>query len=245
MLEIKNYGNLVFIQINIFTKETLSDYFKKVSRKACDILFLLNVYLCFSECCPLCGGKECAVFIKYYYREVIDEKGTYYKNFPIARYLCRRKGHKSITHHKTFSLLPYQLIPYSKYSIQFIIKTLEARHIKGLSIYKLQEYLDTFSKTTITIGAEHLIGFKRLIKNAIDKIMMSQYYQEFEAKVRGEGTEQGLLRSFLEFIQTFECFKIKPSIRGPCALGYDYYLQGGGYFSNAYFLFGTPSQFRT
>lgn len=241
----KNYDNLATIQVIIYIEETLANYYKEVNKKACDILFLLNVHLCFSQCCPLCRGKDCAAFIGYYYREVIDEKGTYYKDFPIARFLCRRKGNKRIIRHKTFSLLPYQLIPYSKYSIAFIIKTLEARHIKGLSIYKLQEYLDTFSSTTISIGAEQLLGFKRFIKNAIDKIMMSQYYQEFTAKVRGEGTEQGLLKGFLGLIHTFECCKIKPSIRGPCALGYDYYLQGGGYFTNAYFLFGTPSQFRT
>ena len=160
-------------------------------------------------------------------------------------FLCRRKGNTRILHHKTFSLLPYQLVPYSKYSIPFIIKTFKARHIKGLSIYKLQEYLDTFNSTVLSIGSEHLFRFKDLLKNAVDKIMMSEYYQELTTKLRSEGTEQGLVKVFLKFIHTFECCKIEPSIRGPCALGYDYYIQGGGYHTNAYFLFGTPSQFRT
>ena len=244
MPDIKEYDNLTTIQVLLFIEETLSNYYKKVKGNNCDIFYLLNEYVSFSLCCPLCKGKDCAVFIEYYEREVINEKGTYYKSFPIARYKCRGKGDERIVQHKTFSLLPYQLVPYTKYSIPFIIKALEARHEKGLSIYKLQEYLDTFCRDIISIGAEHLLNFKYLITEAIDKIMILAYYQDFKDKVLYEDTEQGYLKAFFKFAKIFESFKIKPSIRGPCALGYDFYIYSGGYLTNAYFLFGTPSQFR-
>lgn len=245
MPDIKEYDNLTTIQVILFIEETLSDYYKKVKSKTCDLVSLLNICFCFSHCCPLCKGKDCAIFIGYYEREVVDEKGTSYKYFPIARYKCRRKERKGKDTHITFSLLPYQLVPYSKYSIPFIITALEARHEKGLSIYKLQEYLDTVCSDIISISAEHLIRFKHLINEALEKIMISSYYQYFKDNVLYKDTEQGYLKAFLKFSKTFESFKLKPSIRGPCALGYDFYITFGGYLNNAYFLFGTPSQFRS
>lgn len=195
--------------------------------------------------CPICGGVDCAQFIGYYEREVIDENGTYYKGFPIARYLCRGKGDEKIVKDKTFSLLPYQLVPYTKYSIPFIIKSMKLRYIDGLSTYKLQDYLASFGKEEIlSISADQLLGFKKVVMDAIHKIMTTRYYQEFEEKGFNESTDQGLLISFIEFAEGFECTKVNPCIRGPCGLNYDFYINGGSYFKNAYFLFGTPSQFR-
>ncbi|MCL0038564.1 hypothetical protein M1N10_06100, partial [Thermodesulfovibrionales bacterium] len=52
------------------------------------------------------------------------------------------------------------------------------------------------------------------------------------------------IKRFIEFAVRFSCLKIKPYIRGPCALSYDFYIEGGGYFLNSHFLFGTASQFR-
>lgn len=244
MPDFKKYDNLATIQVILFIEETLSNYYKKVKGETCDLFYLLTLYFHFSHCCPLCKGKDCAVFIGYYEREVINEKGTYYKSFPIARYKCRAEEGKRIVDHKTFSLLPYQLVPYSKYSIPFIIKALEARHEEGLSIYKLQEYLDTFYREVISIGAEHLLRFKDLMNEALEKIMISPYYQTLKDEVRYESTEEGYFKIFLKFSKKFECHKVDPSIRGPCALGYDFYLTSGGYGNNAHFLFGTASQFR-
>lgn len=185
---------------------------------------------------------DCAIFICYYFREVIDENGRHYKVFPIARYLCRRKGKKRGLAHKTFSLLPYQLVPYTKYSIPFIIKTVKLRHIEGLSLYELQDYLAGFGqKDILSISVGQLLGFKQVVMEAIQKIMSTGYYQEFEGD-KYVGRE--LLISFIEFAEDFESKKIQPCIRGPCILSYDFYISGGEYFQNAYFLFGTPSQFR-
>jgi len=55
---------------------------------------------------------------------------------------------------------------------------------------------------------------------------------------------KGEINSFIEFSEQFECSKLDFDIKGSCALGYDFYLCGGGYYKNAWFLFGTPSQFR-
>lgn len=143
---------------------------------------------------------------------------------------------------KTFSLLPYQLVPYIKYSIPFILKVLKARHIKGLSIYKIQEYIDSFGGDEyLTIDADQLLRFKQLLMEATNKILATGFYTE--AKKLFESTGPELLEKFIEFAKNFICSKIDPCIRGPCSLSLDFYLNGGGYINNAYFLFGTPYQF--
>jgi len=243
--DIKKYDNLATIQVLIFIKETLSEYYKKVKNKKDNVLTILNLCVDFNDCCPLCGGKDCAKFMGYFHRKAIDGNGTYYKEFPIARFLCHNKGNKKGIRFKTFSLLPYQLVPYSKYSIPFIIKLMKARHIKGMSIYKVQEYMDAFCEGEIlSTGSGQLAWFKQLFTKLINKLIASGYYQLGEIKRFWEEKEQDLLKGFLQVAESFECFKVEPHIRGPCAFNYDFYLTGGGYFRNAYFLFGTPSQFR-
>ena len=141
--------------------------------------------------------------------------------------------------------MPYQLAPYTKYSIPFIIKAMELRHIEGLSIYDLLDYLAAFGEQDIlSISADRIFGFKKLVMEAIHKIMASEYYPEFKEKGFKDSTDRGLLISFLGFARDFECQKAEPCIRGPCGLQYDFYINGGGYFKDAYFLFGTASQFR-
>jgi len=152
------------------------------------------------------------------------------------------KGGRRQAPHRTFSLLPYQLVPYSKYSIPFIIETVKKRHIEGLSLYELQDYLSSLGEGDIlSISTCQVLRFQALITEAVEKIMASGYYQDFEANT---DTEEGLLRGFLVFTECFECVKSTHPIRGPCGLSYDFYLSGGSYFRNAPFLFGTPSQFR-
>lgn len=51
----------------------------------------LNLSDEFKNCCPICHGSDCAQFHGYYFRQIIDEKGTYYKEFPIIRFRCQKK----------------------------------------------------------------------------------------------------------------------------------------------------------
>jgi len=138
--------------------------------------------------------------------------------------------------------LPYQLVPYTKYSIPFIIKTVQLRHIDGLSLYALQDYLAGFGQEDIlSITVDQVLGFKKLVMAAIQKIMATGYYPEFKGD---KHTASELLISFVEFAEDFESRKIQPCIRGPCILNYEFYINGGAYLQNAHFLFGIPSQFR-
>lgn len=198
----------------------------------------------FKAQCPLCGGKDCAQFIGYYYRGVVDEKGTYYKALPIARYLCNRKGSALSIKHRTFSLLPYQLVPYTKYSIPFIIGCLKKVYGEDSSVKELLDYLaGVKAGEYVELSPSTFDGFKAFILTCINKMSALGFYKETESVLQSPFGNQRI-KAFLVFAEDFACYKTDHPIRGPCALGYDFYLSNGGCFRNGYFLFGTPAQFR-
>jgi len=96
----------------------------------------------------------------------------------------------------------------------------------------------------LTIAANQINKFKNIVIEAINKINALGYYPEFDEKVKDNTTDKDILIDFIEFAQGFGCFKVEPSIKGDCGLNYDFYINGGGYYQNAHFLFGTASQFR-
>lgn len=234
------------IQITIFIQYTLKEYYSQVRGRRRDVVHILGLPYDFKERCPLCGGKGCAKFIGYYYRCVVDEKGTYFKAFPIARYLCRGRGTARIVKHRTFSLLPYQLVSYSKYSIPFIINALKRVYCGGSSVERLLDYLASFEPGQyIDLSASAFYAFRSFILKCINKLLAVGFYKEArELSGIQSRSDNQRIKVFLVFAEEFTCSKIDPAIRGPCALGYDYYIKGGGHIKNGHFLFGTPSQFR-
>lgn len=187
--------------------------------------------------CPICGRTDCAEFIGYYGRETIDEGGTYFKAFPIARFECHRKGSVPAGAHRTFSLLPYQLIPYVKYSLPFIIKSLSSVYTEGDSVKHLLDYLAGLEDGYIDLSTSSFYRFRAFVLRCIDKMLAAGVYRETE--VLFQLPESSRIKVFIGFAEGFTCYKTDHPIRGPCALGYDFYLTGGGHF-----LFGTPSQHR-
>lgn len=226
------------------------------------------------DSCPICGAPNCARFIGCYERGVIDEEGNYYKDFPVPRFLCQEKGKIKIVQHRTFSLLHYHLVPYWTYSIPFIFKTLKTRYIKGLTLDRLLDYIADFTdkkkdhthgyhyynyngnsngngndeddeddEDYMELSLSRIFSFKQLIKEAIAKIMAHGYYPQSTPQLQNPCQNQQI-KAFINFAMEFTCYKRCCPIRGPCALSVDFYLNGGSYFLNSYFLFGTPSQFR-
>jgi len=242
-------GNLPTIQIIFKVNHTLRQFYKKVKRQQAEISELIDVTDSFGAGCPLCGKTDCARFLGYYYRQVIDENGHYYPDFPIPRFICHGKGKRkhAIVNHKTFSLLHYHLIPYTIYSIPFMVKILNARHIDKRTVEYIQRYLadiTTSGDDYKELSASGIIAFKGLLLKAITKILANGYYALLSCKLKQTRREIDRIIIFLDFCQDFTCQKHSPPIRGPCALSYDFYITGGSYFRNAFFLFGTPSQFR-
>jgi hypothetical protein len=246
LADYQKYGNLPTIQILIIIKYKLRHYYKKVKIKNENILDVIDFYSYPLDSCPICGAKNCARFIGCYEREVIDEEGNYYKDFPIPRFLCQGKGKNKLVNHKTFSLLHYHLVPYWKYSIPFIIKVLKARHIDGMALDIMLNYIDDFTTNDqyyVELSLSRFFSFQHLIEEAIAKIMANGYYPEINPQLQSPRKNQQI-KAFLKFALEFYCYKLNCPIRGPCALSVDFYLRGGSYLLNSHFLFGTPSQFR-
>jgi hypothetical protein len=110
---------------------------------------------------------------------------------------------------------------------------------------EVQSYLSGFGQAGIYVDLSTSIiyGFKRLILGAINKLLSGACYPDAE-KILQKSSDYHRITAFIPFARTFWCYKTSPCIRGPCALSYDYYMQGGGWFRNSYFLFGIASQFR-
>lgn len=243
-------GNLPTIQIIIIVDYTLRQFYQKVKKEHVEISEIIDVVESFHSCCPLCGGFDCARFLGYYYRQIIDEKGRYYRYFPVPRFVCRRKGKYAKVNHKTFSLLHYHLVPYSVYSLPFVVKVLQSRYIDGITVESIQSihgYLGNITSSEDNykeLSASGIFAFKGLFVKAITKILVNGYYPQLSDELAGTSQETIRIKIFLAFCLDFICQKCIPPIRGPCALSYDFYITGGSYLRNAFFLFGTPSQFR-
>jgi hypothetical protein len=232
------------LQIKLYIKETLSEYYEKVKGGKGDISFFLELSLDIYAHCPICGGEDCAQFLSYYTREAVDEKGKFLKDFPIARFKCNRKGTNIKVDHKTFSLLPYQLIPYRKYCIEFTIEGCKSKNIEGSCLNDVLDHLAEIAEDDLSLNGNQILRMDTIVEEAIDKVLASGYYPEFEDTVYQDSSGEGRIKDFIEFAEGFECFKQICDIKGPAALGYDFYVSGGGYYKNAHFLFGIPSQFR-
>ncbi len=187
--------------------------------------------------CPICEEADCARFFTYYHRHVVEENGKTYTDFPIARFLCKKTK-------RTFSLLPYQLIPYWKYSINFIFLALTIKYLEEKSSTEVLNTLSSLDENVfLEIDTSQLTDFRELAEESLSKLLATNYYPEFKEIILESIANKHLVR-LIEFARDFESTKTAVQIRGPCALSFDFYLAGGGSLQDAPFLFGTPSQFR-
>ena len=198
----------------------------------------------FSSDCPICGATDCAVFLCFYSRQAVDCNGTYFKELLIARFKCRKKGKRKIKH-STFSLLPNELIPYSKYSLPFIFKALNLKYINNFTNDKILDFFTVLDEEeNLSLSPNIFSLFTKLACSAIMKLLTSSIYSiDLKSNFTSIDIKQRI-KIFIEFAENFDCTKSDKPIRGSCALGYDFYLTHGSYYDNAQFLFGTPSQFR-
>lgn len=67
--------------------------------------------------CPICGGHACWREIAPYERKVVELMPYREGVIVVARFQCRATG-------KTFSLLPYWLVPYHQYTVRSILLAL-------------------------------------------------------------------------------------------------------------------------
>ena len=157
-----------FIQIP-YNVLNISDYFHKALLDQWD-------YPSFKHECPICGGKDCAVRIGYYYRYSISLLLGKKFLIKVARYLCQRKNphFKDKKAHRTFSLLPTECIPYHQYDRDYLLSIAKNCYLEGKSRIDIVASLGESSYSSFDVG--HIFGYLMIFQTTCLKL--SVYFND-------------------------------------------------------------------
>ena len=165
------------------------------------------------------------------------ETGELVADFPIARYRCRRRGAREHLHrHVTFSLLPHLLVPYVRLSLPCLEKVVGRYREVGQD---LETFVKGYGCRAVTWLEEGL----SLLEQAWRKLKATRRSWP-QLEVPAGNARADLLGRFWTRLVGFVYVPDHRRLRGPAALGLDFYHRGGGFRLDAHFLWGTPSQFR-
>ncbi len=199
----------------------------------------------YGACCPLCGGKNCAVRIGFYKRKKVIVDYKIYPDVPIARWLCQRKG-PGKAQHKTFSLLPYPLIPYHRHGLNVIVDTVNFHHHNGSSFEQTKSFISSNGvDTDIPLENNHIHDFNNIFSQALLKLTtVAELNQQISQTSYWDSSDP--IATMLQFINNYESLflstrKLQASNAEQLALDFLYHFQTDDYFDR-HFLFGTPSQ---
>ena len=199
----------------------------------------------YRTCCPLCRGENCAVRIGFYYRKKVIVEYKIYENVPIARWLCQRKG-PGKSQHKTFSLLPFPLIPYHRHGLNLIVDTVNFHHHHGASLEQTKSFISSNGvDTDIPLENNHIHNFNNIFSQALLKLSaIAELKQRISQASYWDSSDP--IGTMLNFIAGYQsCFAttqpLHTSKAEQLALDFLYHFQTDDYFQR-HFLFGTPSQ---
>ena len=202
----------------------------------------------YSEQCPLCGGKDCAVRIGFYYRKQVVMSFIAYSDVPIPRWLCRKKG-QLIVNHRTFSLLPSALIPYHGHDLSLISETVKHKQqTPGASFEQTKSYISNKGiETDISLENNQINDFQKIFTNAFTKLMA---IPEIKRLIKQADYFQSNvpITTVISFIDSYKSrflttANLKASNIEKLAFDFFFNFQTGCFFDR-HFLFGTPSQKR-
>lgn len=201
----------------------------------------------YSQCCPLCGAKDCAVRIGFYLRKRVVIYSKVYTDFPIPRWLCQQKG-PTKPKHRTFSLLPHFLIPYCQYDLDTLEQTLRYHHQNSASLTQTKDYINEKGKDPdICLENKTIHDFQHIFKAAFSKlnsvadfrqrIGQADYFDSSDPVA----TVLGLIEGYQSQLKATACMDTSNAEK--LALDFFFTFQTACYFER-HFLFGTPSQKR-
>lgn len=187
--------------------------------------------------CPICGGECGYREIEPYYREVRELWPFRSGMVPVSRFQCRGTAGRF----PTFSMLPYQLVPYHRYTIGAMVQALLVwrEYWKGGSgsSYLLAAELDTEAggESGMTSSLLRLWGlmFQRWLRRAQSELALSYDF----CSVSFHGDFPSILDELFGY---FESLSRGPPSRGEAVVAcvHEHGRETGR------FLFGVPSQGR-
>jgi len=209
----------------------------------------------FSDRCLICNAKDCATYNGSYTRSVIDPlNNIFFHYFEILQYLCHGKGSNKFTHHVTFTLLPYMLIPYHRLPLFFILYAIKVKLENKISYLDLvtklnldcREYYKAFDYSDI-ISVNALFFCKTIIDSAFNRFIGGDAFKSIlthsENQKFFEHYDDDRLLYFINFVINFKCEYNNQTFTGACDFAWLFY-QLSGIEYNPPFLFGRASQQR-
>jgi hypothetical protein len=158
---------------------------------------------------------------------VVAEDGQRINDFPVLRYVCRSPKRKP-GQHRTFSLLPAQLVPYRQPSLEFLVGIMK-------TFLASQQ---TVAARLALVAEQFPVGSAAEDLNASHLWDLSHFFLESTQKLSlWKQLAFATLRKAMDFLAAYP--------GGSLQLSLDYYQAHGGWQQNSPFLFGTPSQLRS
>jgi len=159
------------------------------------------------------------------------------------RFHCRRFGVVLRSSHRTFSLLPVEIVPYRKLSLMFMVLSVLIR-VKGKlsrlrSLDVISEELCSLSRDIGFVHESALMDHELILAIAAKRFWKSAML--FSTKP--DFPDNRSLYGFLKYCESY-CSVHDKSIRGPPGLAWDYYILNKDHGRLRVFLFGVPSQER-
>jgi len=173
---------------------------------------------------------------------------TVYKNVPVGRFICHRLNPNVAPEtHRTFSLLPYPLVPYSPYALNTTIALVSA----------LAEHADNVYQTSQALASQHehlnpdpatLGRIKSRLLEALHKLkrLPEKFQQLLNSNNSSNRRTLETLADFITLLVSYHSPACGIGVSGACALSYDwfYVFQVELPYMERDFLVGTPSQKR-
>lgn len=227
------------IQILYHIKVDMKSYIKAVNNKCWD-------FPDFNHTCPICGGENCNVRIGFYFRKHVIIDFKLFKSIPIARYLCRKKGPRK-SKHRTFSLLPHQLIPYRKNGLSVVFETVKYQHKNNAPYGQIKSFIGNKGKDDyLSLENKQIDDFRNIVAQACSKMMtvdkLKKQLQNYEWYQINDP-----VANMINLIEKYNSPLIKTnnlSQAEKLSLDFFSYFQKGNYVKR-HFLFGTNSQKRS
>ena len=231
----------LLIQIYYQTNTDLANYYGIFSKGK------WNIPNYWDKPCEICGAVGCATYHGFYTRHAVDPMtGFSVNDFPVMRFLCNRVGYKFKSVHRTFSLLPSELIPFRKLSLEYMMQSVLIRVKRKLSLFKS---LDAISNELCFLSLDIAFVHESALLDHVDIMTLaanrlwkfSELFSEFPGFP--SDSDNQILLQFLEYCQNYRSARDE-SIRGPPGLAWDYYNLNKNHGRFGAFLFGRPSQKR-
>ena len=173
---------------------------------------------------------------------------TVYKNVSVGRFICYRLNPNVPPEtHRTFSLLPYPLVPYSPYALNTAIALAAA----------LAEHADNAYQTSQTLASAYknlnpdpttLGRLKGRLLEALHKLqrLPEKFQQMLNPNNSSNSRTLETLADFITLLMTYHSPACGIGVSGACGLSYDwfYVFQAALPYMQRDFLVGTPSQKR-